>query len=150
MKNLLRIFAFVFAAALASSMATPLLAQQDQNRDRDDQKQVQDQDRDQNRGDQDRDRDQNRGDRDRMQDRDKDRDHDRMSGDESAYYSNRYYKQGWQDGMHHKRNNKKFDNDDDRRAYEAGYMHGDRGEKWHNPGKGDHDMDHHDNDHDRR
>lgn len=144
MKNLLRVYALLFAAALAST-TMPLLAQQDQNRDRD---QNQAQDQDQNR-DRDQDQAQDRAkdkdkDRDRDRAQDGDRDRDRMSGDESAYYGSPYYKRGWQDGLHHKHKTRNWKNDDDRRAYEAGYAHGDRGEAWHNPGRGDRD------DHDRR
>lgn len=76
------------------------------------------------------DRDQDR-DRDHNQDRDRDR-------DDSAYHNNRYYEQGWKDGEHHKQKNHKWKNDDDRRAYEAGYAHGDHGEKWQS-GAPDHD-----------
>lgn len=61
-------------------------------------------------------------------------DHDR---DESRYYNNKYYKTGWQDGQHHKHKHHKFKNDEDRQAYEAGYMHGDHNEQWR-----DHDHDH--------
>lgn len=68
------------------------------------------------------------------QDHDQDRDHDRAqmdsNRDESAYYNNQYYKEGWNDGEHHKHREKKWKNDADRQAYEAGYVHGDRGEKW--------------------
>lgn len=81
---------------------------------------------------------------------DQDRDHagqnhdrdDRRAGDhdDSAFYNNRYYKQGWQDGQHHKHNHKKWKNDADRQAYEAGYGHGDHGEQWQN--HHDHDRDH--------
>ena len=61
-----------------------------------------------------------------------DRDHDRVNDrrDESTYQNNRYYKKGWKDGAKHKHSNKKFKNDRDREAYEAGYSHGDRGERW--------------------
>jgi|GraSoiStandDraft_24_1057298.scaffolds.fasta_scaffold132672_2 hypothetical protein len=60
---------------------------------------------------------------------DRDRDH-RDQDDERGYYNNRYYKQGWKDGEHHKRRHKRWKNDADRRAYEAGYSHGERGERW--------------------
>lgn len=120
------------AIALTGVRFTPLMASplpqyqspqkdndHDQNRDRDQAK-----DHDQNR---DRDRDQAR-------DHDRDRDHDQaMSDNDSAYHNNRYYKSGWQDGLHHKHKDRKWDNDDDRKAYEAGYAHGDRGEKWQKP-----------------
>ena len=77
------------------------------------------------------------------QDRD---DHDRDRRDDSAYQNNKYFKQGWNDGMHHKHKHKKFKNDEDRRAYEAGFMHGDRNEQWQ-----DHDRNRdHDHDHDHR
>ena len=72
------------------------------------------------------DRDQDR-DRDRDRDHNQDRDRDR---DTSTYRNNRYYKQGWKDGEHHKHKNRRWKNDDDRRAYEEGYTHGDRGETW--------------------
>jgi Ni/Co efflux regulator RcnB len=62
------------------------------------------------------------------QDRDRDENRDRDRNDDSAYRNNRYYKQGWKDGQHHKRKNKKWKNDADRQAYEAGYARGDRGE----------------------
>jgi hypothetical protein len=68
---------------------------------------------------------------------DRDRDHDR-DRDERAYYSNRYYQQGWKDGQHHKHKNHKWKSDADRQAYEAGYVHGDRGEQWRKPDR-DHD-----------
>jgi hypothetical protein len=55
---------------------------------------------------------------------------DHQNRDESGYYSNKYYKQGWQDGAHHKRKDYKWKNDADRQAYEAGYLHGDHGEQW--------------------
>src|SRR5579864_6224806 len=74
--------------------------------------------------DQDRDHEQ---DREHNQDRNRDRD-----GNDSAYRNNRYYQQGWKDGEHHKHKNHHWKNDDDRRAYEAGYAHGDRGERWDN------------------
>jgi len=54
----------------------------------------------------------------------------RLERDESGYYSNKYYKQGWQDGQHHKHKDHKWKNDKDREAYEAGYNHGDHGEQW--------------------
>lgn len=63
-------------------------------------------------------------------DHDRDRDRDRDRDDERTYYNNRYYKQGWKDGEHHKHKHKKWKNDDDRRAYEAGFAHGDHGERW--------------------
>ncbi len=75
------------------------------------------------------------------QERDHDRDHDRR--DESVYTNNKYYKQGWKDGAKHKHSKKKWKNDRDREAYEAGYSHGDRGEQWNK-----HDRDR-DRDHDR-
>ena len=50
--------------------------------------------------------------------------------DESRFYTNQYYKQGWEDGRHHKRKNHKWKNDIDREAYDAGYAHGDRNEEW--------------------
>ena len=134
MKRLIRNSVFASAIAITGVNFTPLLASplpqyqsaqrdkdQDQNRDRDQAK-----DHDQNR---DRDRDQAKD-----HDRDQDRDHDRaMADNDSAYYNNRYYKQGWNDGMHHKHKDKKWKNDNDRMAYEAGYSHGDRGEKWQKP-----------------
>jgi hypothetical protein len=62
--------------------------------------------------------------------------------DESAYYNNAYYKQGWNDGLHHKKRNHHWKNEADRNAYEAGYAHGERGEKWQNPNE-HHDHDNH-------
>jgi len=117
------------ALSVLGSTVTPLLAQQDRDRDQD----------------------RNRG---TMTDRDHDQDHnramtndrDRDRGDEAAYYNNKYYKSGWKDGEHHKHKDKKWKNDQDRMAYEAGYAHGDRGEQWQNPR---HDRDH-DHDHDHR
>lgn len=67
------------------------------------------------------------------QDRDQGRDRD----DDRAYTNNRYYKQGWKDGQHHKHRKHKWKNDDDRRAYDAGYAHGDRGDRY----QGNHDRD---------
>ncbi len=77
--------------------------------------------------------------------RDQDRDRDQYRGNESAYYNNKYYQQGWKDGLKHKHKNKKWKNTADRQAYEAGYMHGDRGEQWQKPNR-HRDRD---NDHDR-
>ena len=59
------------------------------------------------------------------QDRDR-RDQD----DDRGYQNNRYYRQGWRDGEHHKHRKHKWKNDEDRRAYEAGYAHGDRGDRY--------------------
>jgi hypothetical protein len=60
--------------------------------------------------------------------------------DESRYDTNSNYKKGWKDGQKHKHKNKKFKNDSDREAYEAGYGHGDHGERWQNPNqRRDHD-----------
>jgi hypothetical protein len=53
--------------------------------------------------------------------------------DESAYYNNPYYKKGWNEGSNHKHKNYHWKNDADRQAYEAGYAHGDHGEKWQEP-----------------
>lgn len=149
MKKLIRTSVFVLGLTFAGSSVMPVFAlppqqgrdqnrdRDDQNRDRDDQnRQTGDQDRNRQMGDHDQDRDHQTGDRDQH----------RMSnmGDEDRYRNNRYYKMGWQDGEHHKHKNRKFDNDDDRQAYEAGFMRGDRGEKWQNhPQDRDHD---HDND----
>jgi hypothetical protein len=52
---------------------------------------------------------------------------------ESAYYKNPYYKKGWDEGSHHKHKNYHWKNDADRDAYNAGYGHGEHGEKWQNP-----------------
>ena len=144
MKKLIRNSVFASAIALTGVTFTPLVASplpqyqsqrqdndQDQNRDRD---QAKDQDQNRDR-DQSKDQDQNR-DRDQARDHDRDQDRNRdhaMSDNDSAYYGNRYYKQGWEDGLHHKHKDRKMNNDDDRRAYEAGYAHGDRGEKWQKP-----------------
>ncbi len=57
-------------------------------------------------------------------------DRDRRDDDDRAYQNNHYYKQGWKDGQHHKQRKHKWKNDDDRRAYEAGYAHGERGDKY--------------------
>jgi hypothetical protein len=116
MKKLVRSSVYVLALSIASFAATPLMASsmaQDRDHDRDNQAQNHDRD--------------DRG----------------MNGNESAYYNNKYYKQGWKDGENHKRRNKKWKNENDRRAYEAGYGHGDHGERWHKPMR---DNDHHDND----
>jgi len=108
MKKFVRSSVFVLTLSMASFAATPLLAQQD--RDHDNQTQNRD------------------------MDRHADRDHDRDNQNDSAYYNNRYYKQGWKDGEKHKhRNKKKWKNDNDREAYEAGYRHGNSGEQWHKP-----------------
>jgi hypothetical protein len=56
-----------------------------------------------------------------------------MADNDGAYYNNRYYKQGWNDGMDHKHKDKKWKSDNDRMAYEAGYADGDCGEKWQKP-----------------
>lgn len=125
MKKLIRNSVFASAIALTGVTFTPLVASPLPQY----QSQRQDNDQDQNR-----DRDQAR---DHDRDQDRNRDH-AMSDNDSAYYGNRYYKQGWEDGLHHKHKDRKMNNDDDRRAYEAGYAHGDRGEKWQKP--------HHDND----
>jgi hypothetical protein len=66
-------------------------------------------------------------DRDQDRERDQNRDRDR---DDSAYRNNAYYKEGWKDGEHRKHKDHKWKSDEDRRAYEAGYAHGNRGEKW--------------------
>lgn len=129
MKKLIRTSICMLALSVLGSTATPLLAAQDRD-------QQHDQDRD----------------RDRSMQHDQDRDHDRGMmngrGDETAYYNNKYYKSGWRDGEHHKHKDRKWKNDQDRMAYEAGYAHGDRGEQWQNPR---HDRDHdHDHDHDHR
>ena len=115
MKKLIRTSICMFAISVLGSTATPLLASPiPQDRD-----QHHDQDRDRDRG--------------MMTDRDR--------GNENAYYNNRYYKQGWKDGEHHKHKDKKWKNDNDRMAYEAGFSHGDRGEQWQKPNH-DHDHDH--------
>jgi|NGEPerStandDraft_6_1074524.scaffolds.fasta_scaffold11499_2 hypothetical protein len=49
--------------------------------------------------------------------------------DDSAYANNRYYKQGSKDGQRHKHRDKKWKNDNDRQAYEAGYTRGDHGDQ---------------------
>lgn len=64
--------------------------------------------------------------------------------EERSYYSNPYYQRGWQNGLDHKRAEYHWKSDDDRRAYEAGYAHGERGEKWRDPDDHHHDDDHHD------
>ena len=55
---------------------------------------------------------------------------DRDRDDDRGYQNNHYYKQGWKDGQHRKHRNKKWKRDDDRRAYEAGYARGERGDKY--------------------
>lgn len=55
---------------------------------------------------------------------------DRDRDDDRGYQNNHYYKQGWKDGEHHKHRKHKWKNDEDRRAYEAGYARGDRGDKY--------------------
>ncbi|MGH9567245.1 MAG: hypothetical protein ACRD4I_14765 [Candidatus Angelobacter sp.] len=129
--------AFVLTLALGCATAIPSMAQPPDHRGDQPQAQQPDQrDRDQQRPDQDRAQEQDRdhrADQDRDQHADQDRDHRNMSDNDSAYYSNKYYQQGWKDGLKHKRKNHKWKNDEDRRAYEAGFAHGDRGEKWHKP-----------------
>jgi len=148
--------ALVLTLALGCATAVPSLAQDAEHRGDQPQAQQQDRYRDQAQP-QDRDRDQ-RSDPDRAQDRDQDRDrrvdqdHDRdrhdMDDNDRAFFGNKFFQQGWKDGLKHKHKNKKFKNDEDRRAYEAGFAHGERGEAWHKPGKGDHDRDR-DHDQDR-
>jgi hypothetical protein len=125
--------ALALLVALGCATAVPAIAQDNDHRD---QQAQQDQRRDQV-GDQDRDH------RD-MQNHDQDRDRDNMQNrDDRNYISNKYYQQGWKDGQKHKHKNHKFKNDDDRKAYEAGFGHGDRGEPWQNQGhKRDKDDDH--------
>ena len=114
MKKLMRTLAFMCCIALAGTAMPVLSHAQDRDHDRD-----QSTDRDRNRG----------------------GDHDQMArGDDARYQNNHYYQQGWKDGQKHKHKNKKFKNDDDRQAYEAGFMHGDRGEQWNKRG---HDNDRH-------
>ncbi|HET9182945.1 MAG TPA: hypothetical protein VFP59_12485 [Candidatus Angelobacter sp.] len=137
--------AFVLTLALGCATAVPLLAQNTDNRG--DQAQAQ-QPAQHYQAQEQRDRDQ-RPDQDRAQDQDRraDQDHDRMADNDRAYYGNKYFEQGWKDGLKHKHKNKKFKKDDDRMAYEAGFAHGNRGEAWHKPNKRDRDHDH-DKDHD--
>ena len=156
--------ALVLTLALGCALAIPSQAQDpdhrgdqpqaqqpqqpDQQRDRD-QAQQPDQDRDR-RADQDRDRDQAQQpdkDRDRDQhaaDQDRDRDNRAVSDrDDAAFANNKFFQEGWKDGLKHKHKNRKFKNDEDSRAYEAGYAHGDRGEQWHKPNARDRDHDQH-------
>ena len=131
--------ALVFTLAMGCATAVPSLAQDPDHRG--DQPQAQDQNRDRDqRSDQDRAQDQNR-DRDKDQRADQDRDRRNTSDNDSAYYGNKHFQQGWKDGLKHKRSNRNFKDDDDRRAYEAGYAHGDRGEKWQNQPDRDRDRD---------
>jgi len=65
-----------------------------------------------------------------------DRDHHDRD-DDRAYYNNHYYKQGWKDGEHHNHRNHKWKNEEDRRAYDAGYAHGERGDKYSNKDRDD-------------
>lgn len=126
MKRFVRSSVYVLALSMASITATPLMASpvaQDRDHDRDNS--------------------QNRGDR-----------HDDMQNhsdrqDDASYMNNKFYKQGWKDGQNHKRRNKKWKNDNDRMAYEAGFNHGDRGEQWHKQSHRDNDRkanDHRDHD----
>lgn len=71
--------------------------------------------------------------RNNQQEQQRDQDRNRDNRDESGFYGNTNYHRGWKDGMKHKHKNKKWKNDADREAYEAGYGHGDRGEKWQKP-----------------
>ena len=64
-------------------------------------------------------------------------DRDRRDDDDRGYRNNHYYKQGWKDGEHHKHRNHKWKNDEDRRAYESGYSHGERGDKYSNHDRDD-------------
>lgn len=50
--------------------------------------------------------------------------------DESAYYNNPYYREGWNNGLKHERKEYHWKKDEDRDAYNAGYAHGEHGEKW--------------------
>jgi hypothetical protein len=125
MKNLIRTSVYVLAISVGTIAATPLMASP-----------VAQQDRDHDNGQMNRDHDNGQMNR--------DRDHDRDNRGDEAYINSKYYKQGWNDGLHHKRKNKKWKNDNDRMAYEAGLAHGERGEQWHKPMR---DNDHHDNDH---
>jgi hypothetical protein len=78
--------------------------------------------------------------RDNQQEHQQDQDRARDNRDESRFNGNANFQRGWKDGQHHKHKNKKWKNDSDREAYEAGYGHGDRGEQRQNPDqRGDHD-----------
>lgn len=126
MKTLLRTSVYVLAISIGSIAAAPLMAapvaQQDRDHDRDNAQMSHDRDNGQ-------------------MDRDHDRNRDNRGDD--AYMNNKYYKQGWNDGLHHKRKNKNWKNDNDRMAYEAGLAHGEHGEQWHKPMR---DNEHRDND----
>jgi hypothetical protein len=77
-------------------------------------------------------------------DQDRDRDNRAVSDrDDAAFANNKFFQEGWKDGLKHKHKNRKFKNDEDSRAYEAGYAHGDRGEQWHKPNARDRDHDQH-------
>ena len=134
--------ALVLTLALGCATAIPSLAQDPDHRGDQPQAQQPDQrDRDQ-RSDQDRAQDQDRrGDQDRDQHADRDRRN--TSDNDRAFYGNKYYQSGWKDGLKHKHKNHKWKNDQDREAYEAGYAHGDRGEKWQKPNGRDRDRDRH-------
>ena len=71
--------------------------------------------------------------RDNQQEQRRDQDRDRNTTDESRFQGNSNYQRGWKDGLKHKHKNKKWKNDADREAYEAGYAHGNQGEKWQKP-----------------
>lgn len=65
-----------------------------------------------------------------------DRDHDgNQDRNLSSYYNNPNYQRGRNDAKHHHHKNKKWKNDTDRQAYEAGYAYGDRGERGQNPNR---------------
>ena len=68
-----------------------------------------------------------------QQEQQRDQDRSRDNRDESSFYGNSNYQRGWKDGLKHKHKNKKWKNDADREAYEAGYAHGNQGEKWQKP-----------------
>lgn len=76
--------------------------------------------------DRDHDRDNDR-DRDKDRNHDRDRDHDRDHDRDNQWANNKYYKMGMKDAENDHRHNRrdrrhrKFKQDDDRRAYEAGY-----------------------------
>jgi len=111
MKPTFRTAVCALAIAVAGSGATPLLATGAPHQQNDEHR-AEDRNREQNR----------------------DRDNNQRS-DESVYYNNRNYQSGWKDGQKHKHKNKKWKNDADREAYEAGYAHGNQGEQWHKPNK---------------
>ncbi len=133
---------YLCAAALAGSLSLPAFAQyspdrQDQTRhDQDDRNRV-DQDRDQNRTYP-------------NQDRDHDRDRDNAYSQNQRWRDSKAYQKGLKDGEHDRSRNKgenlgrhHWKNDQDRQAYEAGYMeaYGSKTAMYRGHRRNDHDRD---------